>query len=498
MTGLLMSLIGLAAFGLASTKPQPQAPNVVLILADDMGYHLSCVGTPGISTPHLDQLAREGTLFTQAFSVCASCSPSRSSILTGMYPHANGHWRNTWGPSLSDPEADFQLGSKKSDVVGVHEWVKTLPELLNAAGYYTAIMRKFHLSFPHKYPFLGRYPLGNDPAAYHREVGEIIEDAKDKPFFIQANLSPPHRPFHSLAKLYEGTWPKLDSIQVFDYLPDIEAVRQDLLYYYVSVQLVDQIVGRILAAIAEAGQERETLIIFTSDHGPAFHRSKASAYFAGSHIPLIVKGKGLQKQAVNSTLVSLIDLLPTIFEYAGLPVPAQVQGKSLLPILTPGKSDLPGRDYIFTTHNSHGPIWPEFYPSRAIYDGQHYLIKNLKADKSYLLPADLYQGDHPWGNLSYPAIIQEKEKVPKFYQSIIELESNRPRMELYDMEHDPGQMHNVYGLPNYEEISNKLARALENWQMKTGDTIMPEMVASFGKEIPYVKNQDNQRTKNNK
>jgi N-sulfoglucosamine sulfohydrolase len=405
-----------------------------------------------------------------------------------MYPHANGHWRNTFGPTLADPEADFQRGSKKSDVVGVYDWVNTLPELMNEAGYYTAIMRKFHLSFPHKYPFRGRYPTPTDADAYYEDVRQIVEDAKGEPFFIQANLSPPHRPFHTLAKGYDEAWPDKAQLEIFDYLPDIEEVREDLLYYYTCVQLVDQISGRILEALQDAGQEEETLIIFTSDHGPAFHRSKASAYYAGSHVPLIIRGKGLNAGQVNEEMVSLIDLLPTIFEYADLTVPSQVQGRSLLPILAQGEPELPGRDFIFTTHNSHGPDWREFYPSRAIFDGRYYLIQNLKPDKSYLLPADLYQAGEPWGNLSYPAIRQRKAEVPEFYRSLVTLESNRPPLELYDMEKDPGQLTNVYGLPAYATISRQLESELAEWQEITGDTIMKQMVASFGKAIPFQEN----------
>lgn len=453
--------------------------NIILILADDMGYHMSGVSTPGIQTPNIDALAKQGTLFSKAFSVCASCSPSRSSILTGMYPHSNGHWRNTVGPTLNDSDEDFSRNSKKADKVGVHEWIQTLPEIMNEAGYYTAIMRKFHLSYPHKYPFSGRYPIETDKEAYYSEVKKIIDDADDKPFFIQANMSPPHRPFKSMAKKYDGKWPDKNDLEVFAYLPDCDEVREDLLYYYVSVMLTDQITGRILDALNDAGKTDETLLIFTSDHGSAFHRSKATAYYAGSHVPLIIKGKNFQQDIVCNELVSLIDLLPTMFEYAGISIPNQVQGKSLMPIVKQGKNELEDREYIFTTHNSHGPIWPEFYPSRAIFDGRFYLIKNLMPEKKYLLPADLFQGGEPWSNLSYPAIVKQKEKFPEYYQSIVELENKRPAFELYDMKNDPGQMKNIYGTAEFESIGKKLQNEMQQWQQETGDTILNEMIATF-------------------
>ncbi len=474
---LLVFALGQSLYG--AGKKTDNAKNIIFILADDMGYHLSAVGTPGIKTPAIDGLAKDGTLFSNAFSVCSSCSPSRSSILTGMYPHANGHWRNTLGPLLSDPDEDFSPSSQKADRIGVRDWVQTLPEMMNRAGYFTAIMNKFHLSYPYKYPFSGRYHTPTSQEAYYNDVKKIIEDAGDKPFFIQANIASPHRPFMQHAYKYKGEWPDKADLELFPYLPDMDSVRQDLLYYYVSVMLTDQITGRILDALKDVGKEKETLIVFTSDHGPAFHRSKATAYYAGAHVPLVVKGANVQKGIVNHELVSLIDLLPTMFDYLGLTVPDQVQGESLLPLIVYGQSKLEGREYIFVTHNSHGPDWKEFYPSRAIFDGRYYLIKNLKPDKKYLLPADLYMGGHPWGNLSYPAIVNNKNQFPDFYQRIVELEGNRPPWELYDMENDPGQMNNVYGLPLYEKRRNELEKDLESWQVQTGDTIMDTMINSF-------------------
>ena len=103
-------------------------------------------------------------------------------------------------------------------------------------------------------------------------------------------------------------------------------------------------------------------------------------------------------------------------------------------------------------------------------------------EKSYQLPADLYQGGEPWGNLTYPAIVKNKEQVPRFYQAIVELEENRPPYELYHMNEDPGQRNNVYGLPRYETERKRLEKELENWRAQTGDTILHSMIETFKKE----------------
>ena len=120
--------------------------NVVLILADDMSPDLSMLGTPGIETPHIDALAKEGVYFEHAFSASASCSPSRTAILTGMWPHSNGNWRNVHTPPLNLPDVAFTSKSKYQDKVGIGRDVATLPEVFKANGYYTGITQKLHLS----------------------------------------------------------------------------------------------------------------------------------------------------------------------------------------------------------------------------------------------------------------------------------------------------------------------------------------------------------------
>lgn len=123
-------------------------PGFLLLLTDDQSYHLGMTGEPGLKTPNIDALASRGAFFCKAYSTAASCAPCRGSILTGMYPHSNGHWRNTVGPSLGMPDKEFSRQSTKVDKVGVHEDIVTLPEILKGNGYITDITSKFHLSPP--------------------------------------------------------------------------------------------------------------------------------------------------------------------------------------------------------------------------------------------------------------------------------------------------------------------------------------------------------------
>ena len=452
------------------SKPVPgQIRNVVIIFADDQGAHLSALGTPGISTPNVDALAGKGTMFTQAYSTCASCSPSRSSLLTGMFPHSNGHWRNTVTPKLTDPPANFTRAWKAVDKVGIHEDIPTLNEILGEAGYFRGLTQKLHLSPPWKYPFDARNPVGIEPEAFERVIGGFIKQAGDKPFFIQANVAATHRPFPPHLKALTGPLPDIKKIPVLPYLPDTPAMRKDLQEYFGTVELADQCAGGILKALDDAGVRDQTLVIYTSDQGEGYHRAKASAYAAGTHVPLVFEGPGIQKDVVSDALISETDLMPTILDFLKLPIPKTVQGRSLKPLLLGQEKRLPNNKYVFAEHNSHGPVEAQIYPSRAVFDGRFYYIKNLIPGKEHQLPADLRQSGPPWFNGSYQAALDAKDTFPAQYKMLQQLLHGRPAQELYDMQTDPGQLNNLSGDPRHKAKLQELAKAVADWREKTGD-----------------------------
>ena len=218
---LVVSLALLALLlAIALEKFPPPPLNVVLIITDDQGAHLSALGTKGLSTPNMDELAREGTLFTNAFAVAASCSPSRAAMLTGMYPHANGLWRNVHTPTLGDDEAQFTTSSTEVDAVGVHEYLKTLPEILRANGYFSAITQKLGVGPPWKFPYDSRNPVWKSPESFKKIIAQFIDEAGDRPFFIQANISPPHRNFDYFT--FPQSWQRY---AVWQRLPDPDAIE---------------------------------------------------------------------------------------------------------------------------------------------------------------------------------------------------------------------------------------------------------------------------------
>ncbi len=446
-----------------------QPMNVVLILMDDQGYDTSVDGMTGANTPNFDRLSKKGMRFTNAYASVPSCSPSRSSINTGMFPHANGHWRNTITPKLTDDDVAFSRKATRVDQVGIHEYISTLPEILKEHGYFTAITQKFHMSPPWKFPYSERDPVHNDPTEYKEVIGRFIKQSGSRPFFFQANISPPHRNFDAHMNAFPQFMPDPASIIVPDYLPDTPIMREDLSKYYGCVQLADACTGAIVEALKKQGQLENTLIIITSDHGQPYHRAKASPYGEGLHVPYAILGPGVDAASVSDALISHVDIMPTVLDFLSLPIPETVQGKSILPVASGAHDKVNGRKYIFAEHNSHGPDPREHYPSRVIFDGRFYLIKNLMPNKSYLLPADLraYKG---WSNLSYQATVEAQSTHPIPYQILRNLENGRPPIELYDMNTDPYQMVNLAYLPEFAEKKIELEQALIDWRRQTGDT----------------------------
>ncbi|WP_339623462.1 sulfatase [uncultured Winogradskyella sp.] len=442
--------------------------NVVLILMDDQGYDTSVDGMTGIKTPNFDALSKEGMRFTNAYASVPSCSPSRSSINTGMYPHANGHWRNTITPSLTDGDEAFGRQAKRVDKVGIHEYIKTLPEILKENGFYTAITQKFHMSPPWKFPYTERNPVHNDPEKYKQVIGDFIEASGEQPFFFQANISPPHRNFDAHMNKFPEYMPNVNNIVVPDYLPDTPMMREDLSKYYGCVQLADACAGAIIETLKAKGQFDNTLIIYTSDHGQPYHRAKASAYGEGLHVPYVVAGPNVTKGQISEALISHTDIMPTVLSFLGLPIPETVQGQSLLPVFSGNAKKVKDRNYVFAEHNSHGPDPKEHFPSRIVFDGQFYYIKNLMPNKSYLLPADLraYKG---WHNKSYDATIEAKDTHPMQYNLLRLLENGRPAEELYDMKKDPYQLVNIINELKHKEKVTELRTALKKWRKKSGD-----------------------------
>jgi N-sulfoglucosamine sulfohydrolase len=442
--------------------------HVVFILADDMSPDLSMLGTPGIETPNIDALAKQGVYFKSAFSASASCAPSRTAILTGMWPHSNGTWRNVHTPPLNLPDKAFSRETSIVDKVGIGHEVQTLPEIFKANGYFTAITQKLHLSPAWRYPYDARDPVQSNPAQFKRAMERFIKEAGDKPLFVHANVAAPHRPYRAhLQSNPNQKLPAADSIVIPPFLPDTPGVRRDMQEYLACVEIADACVGAILEALDEAGIRDETLIFFTSDQGMPIHHAKASGYPGGTRIPLAIVGPNIEGGRMNAAPVSQIDYAPTILDLAGIEIPEIMQGDSLRPILD-GGDVIPGRKYVFAEHNSHGPDPREFYPQRVVTDGVWYYILNLDPSKKQLLPDDL-RGVAVWGNYAYADILAAKDTHPFQAWFLTRFDMPRPQEHLFQLAIDPWGVNDLADHSSTQSILKEKRAVMKNWRAETKD-----------------------------
>lgn len=487
-------LQGALATGLAATASnagaRPARRNVIVLFTDDHGAHTGYLGTAGLRTPHMDALADRGIMFRNAFSSCASCSPSRMALLTGMHCHSNGGWRNVHSPGIGNPEEDYGPDTKFRAIepVGVHEDIPTLVEILNPLGYATGITDKLHLSPIWKFPFTHRFRAGDSPAAIRKSAKAFFDDCGGRPFYLQVNLGDTHRPFRrGYLDNFDVPPIDLDAIVVPPNLCDTPMMRQDLAEYYRTIQVTDAKIGVWLEALEAAGLAGNTLVIFTGDQGYCYQGAKATAYDAGVRVPFVLHEPGGAQGRVTRKLISHIDIMPTILDYLGIAIPATVQGKSLLPF-TSGQEDFPWRKHVFAEHNAHGPGPQEYYPQRAVWDGRFQYVRNLtpevrydgdidaivgtgfSAEISWVGPADSFPGEQhgKWGNHAYEATIRAKEEYPAQYAYLQHL-FQRPAEELYDLHADPGEMNNLVDDPRYAGKLEELRAAVSQWMQDTKD-----------------------------
>ncbi len=453
--------------------------NVVLFVCDDLGFQLGCYGDKVARTPNIDGLAREGVRFTHAFCTTASCSPSRSVILTGLHNHTNGMY------GLQHSTHHFQA----------HAGVLSLPVLLAQGGYRTARIGKYHVAPEEIFHFDLALP-GNarSPVVMADNCRDFLAAKDDKPFFLYFCTADPHRSGideqHPLKADKFGSGPKYPGVteQVFDpkevpvppWLPDTPSCRAELANYYQSISRVDTGLGHLLALLKETGHADDTLILFTSDNGPPWPGAKTTTYEPGLNLPLIVHAPGMKRPgtACDAT-ISWVDFTPTILDWCGVKPPAEAP-----PIIAPGEGGKVARGKLqpYTFHGkSFASVWDEekpadrgiifashtfhevtmYYPVRVIRSGHFKLSLNIAHELSFPFASDLFEG----ATWQYTL----KSGATKYGQRTVDAYLHRPKYELYDLEKDPGELNNLATDPAYKKTFDDLAAQLEDFQKRTKD-----------------------------
>ena len=428
--------------GGGASRPAPGGgtrPSFVVVIADDMGWDdCGAYGHPRVRTPNVDRLAREGLVFERAFLTTSSCSPSRSSIVTGRYPHSTG------AAELHQPLPGRQL---------------TFSEVLRGGGYYTASAGKWHLGNDALVKFDRVYRKGG-PGGSDEWLRALRERPRDRPFFLWLAAVDPHRPYG------KDTVPRPHGpadARVPPFLPDVAATRSDLALYYDEISRLDGRLGEVLDELDRQGVARDTFVLFLSDNGRPFPRCKTTLYDAGIRTPFIVRWPARVKPGRRTkSLVSSVDIAPTLVELAGLRPLLTFQGRSFAPILE--NPDATVRRHVFAERHWHDYTAHQ----RAVRSGRYLYIWNAYPDLPDTPPADAVRSP------TYRAMLELLEKNGLNSRQFDCFVRPRPIEELYDLENDPHALDDIIGRPAARQVHGEMRRALADFQRTTGDTVGEE------------------------
>ncbi len=406
--------------------------NILMVVTDDQGLDAGCYGNPVLKTPNLDRLAAEGTRFTSAFCTTASCSASRSVILTGLHNHATGQYGHQ--------HARHNFHSFES--------VRSLPVLLREAGYRACSVGKFHVQPEAVYRF----------DAYAQDAEAFLREKDDRPFFLYVCPTEPHRTSGGFGAGGPVAYDPREVI-VPAFLPDRPEVREDLAGYYQAISRVDERLGRLMQVLKETGHWDDTLVVYLSDNGMPFPGAKTTTYEPGLHLPLEVRSPDqTQRGVVCNALVSWADLAPTLLAYAGAKGPDYpLHGRSFLEVLE--QADPAGWDEIYASHTFHEVTM--YYPMRVIRTRRYKYILNLAHGLPYPFASDLYASP------TWQGVLDRKDTM--LGGRTVEAYIHRPRHELYDLQKDPQELVNLAGRPEHAARLAELQAKLRAWQEKTKD-----------------------------
>jgi len=459
-----------------------ERPNIVLMVSDDHGKDTGSYGNPAIKTPHLDALAQDGVIFANSFCTTASCAASRSVILTGLYNHANGTYGHTHG----------------CHHFSCFDNVVTLPALLNEAGYRTARVGKMHYAPERIFPFqeghlAGRF--GRDDVRMSEECrdfvrGECNEEEDDRPFFLYWCSHNPHRGggqieshpckpdrFGNPDKPFPGDEEMIyddDEVFVPPYLPDTPETRAELAQYCQSVSRLDRGVGRLMQVLKEEGKYDNTVVIYISDNGPAFHGAKTTLYEPGMNLPCIVKSHlasqrhalltsqrhALQNRGTSCDgLITWADLTPTILDFAGAYAnPDAFHGDSFKDIIDQ-ESPQDWREEAYAAHTFHEIT--NYYPMRVVRTQKYKFIWNIAHPLTYSSASDLWRAASWQGAL--------RDGLVEYGRRTIDAYLHRPQFELFDLEQDPNEAVNLAEEPGYASLVEEFCGKLQKFQRETID-----------------------------
>jgi len=445
-------------------------PNILFVLAEDHGAHFGALGRTDVQTPRMDALAASGVLFRRAYVAYPVCSASKACLMTSLQGHANGLINNT---NNFFKHASKLTEAEKNSPPYLHTRIRstdpTLIETLVQNGYHTAVSGKLHVSPNERFPYHDFIP--KVPAK--QALTGIIKRAAGKPwFFLHNSITSTHRPFVNSEKQPISIDPAKVTLPA--HLPDTPTIRRDWAEYLDGVQKADKQLGEALDALRDSGAESNTIVIYMGDHGPAYPHGKMSPYHLGLHIPLIIRLPGA-KPLISDALVSELDLLPTLLDVLQLGDTAKRHGKNLKPLLE-AQIGAQGHDFIFAEVSGRSLNQKSGMEERAVLDATHHLILRSRLNEPKVINADL-RDMKPWINRIYGELVLRQTEFPDAFRMLQTmdphaLKGSPPLIELYDLQNDPGQLHNLAADPAQKPHLDRLMSAFKKWHLETHDEAM--------------------------
>lgn len=428
----------------AAAQTERRRPNILWLSCEDSSPMLGCYGDPHAITPVLDAFAKESVRYTRAYTVAGVCAPSRSGMITGMYPTTLGsmHMRS---------------------MVKLPEEIRCFPEYLREAGYYCTNNAKTDYNFA--VPKAAWDESSNKAHWRNRPAG--------KPFFAVFNQEVTHESrYPRRGAEHEADVKRLKPEERQDpaklttlppYYPDTLEARRDWANVYECLTAMDYWVGDRLRELREAGLENDTIVFFWGDHGVGLPRAKRWLYESGTHVPLMIRipaqyrvaGQG-EAGSVDAQLVSMIDLAPTVLNLAGVTRPKHFQGRAFL-----GTDLTPPRQYI---HGARDRMDERYDRVRMVRDTRYRYLRNYDADRPY------YQ--HMRTPEQGPTMkeIRRLKAAGQLPAAALQFAGDRkPEEELYDVEADPHEIRNLAKDPKHAAVLKQMRAEHARWLRDTLD-----------------------------
>jgi len=420
-----------AAFSVRVTAQEKQRPNIIMIVPHDLGQHLGSYGVEEVRTPNIDRLASRGVRFSNVYSTSGVCTPGRASLHTGRYPQSNGLM------GLSHAPWWWELNEDE----------KHTAQYLKELGYETHLVGLSHLGeSPDRLGYDHRHASGREPEKVVKWTENLISTKrkKDPPFFAKVGFHDVHRPFQQGPDRNNGVY-------VPPWLKGTKKMKTDLARFQGEIHYLDALVGRIMKTLNRSEISENTLVIFTAEHGIPYPGAKWTARKAGLEVPYIAfqPGTDFSGGKVFDQLMSNVDVLPTLLDYLGARIPDRIQGTSFMGLIR-GETDKGPRKYAYGQYTRDMKRDNE---SRTVITRKHQLIWYASQGRS----------------VDYPVFVDPHE-FAQHRERARTANRHRPFFQLYDLENDPAELHNVAS--NRPEVVDRLKNKLRGWMKRVEDPLL--------------------------